>query len=111
MAGLSTLARPASTNGGTLSYLASSNGDMLLSPTQPYPASTNGSMGSDWAPVPLLPMAASPSAIASGVSKLHASNNDSTHVNKRPPLQFVLKQTLFRKMFLKEAPYSKFAEY
>ena len=61
MVGLSMLARPTSTNGGTLSYPASSNGDMLLSPTHPYPASTNGGMGSDWVPVPQLPMAASPS--------------------------------------------------
>ena len=32
------------------------------------------------------------------------SNNDDTHVNNRPPLQFVLKQTIFSKLFLKQAP-------
>ena len=48
-------------------------------------------------------------AIANGVTSSHASYNGSTHVNNRPPLQFVLKQTLFGKLFLKQAPYSKFA--
>ena len=42
--------------------------------------------------------------------KLHVNNNGDTHVNNRPPLQFVLKQTPFGKLFLKQALYSKFAE-
>ena len=49
-------------------------------------------------------------AIASGGSKLHAIVNGGTHAQKRPPLEFLLKETLLRKMFLKEAPLCKFAE-
>ena len=41
--------------------------------------------------------------------KLHANNNGGTHLNNRPPLQFVLKQTPFDKLFLKQVLYSKFA--
>ena len=86
MAGLSMLARPVSTNGGTppLSYSA-------------YPASTNGGT-----PYPL-------SRHCHWRFKLPASVNGGTHVQKRPSLQFVLKETLFRKLFLKATPYSKFA--
>ena len=72
MAGLFTLARPASTNGGTPSR---------------HPLSRH----CHWR------------------FKLPASVNDGTHIQKRPPLQFVLKEILFRKLFLKAIPYSKFA--
>jgi len=82
----------------------------FLTPTQPYPASTNGGLG--W--VTRCPAAANSGipcpAIASGGSKLHAIVNGGTHAQKRPLLKFLLKETLLRKMFLKEAPLCKFAE-
>lgn len=78
-----------------------------LSP-QPCPANTNGGMS----------FFISPSQTSSRCCqwrhrrsrhcqwryKLHASNNDDTHVNNRPSLQFVLKYTLFDKLFLKQPP-------
>ena len=39
---------------------------------------------------------------------LPAGANGGTHVIKRPPLQFVINQIHFRKLFLKETMYSKF---
>ena len=40
---------------------------------------------------------------------LPASVNGGTHVRKRLPLQFVINEIPFRKLFLKELLYSKFA--
>jgi len=80
----------------------------FLTPTQPYPASTND--GLCWVtPYPAAANSGIPCpVIAFGGFKLHAIVNSDTHVQKRPPLKFLLKETLLRKMFLKEAPLYKF---
>ena len=62
------------------------------------------------APVSLVLLAIPPSCrCCQWRDKLAASRNGGIHVNKRPPLKFVSKQTLFHKLFLKETLYNKFA--
>ena len=42
--------------------------------------------------------------------KLPASVNGGTHVKNKPPLQFVINETPFSKLFIKEPLHSKFAD-